>query len=288
MACMHGSLNAIPEWLDLGAIAVGAGAGTLVAGEFRSKRLDWLGIAILGVAVGLGGGVIRDVLIGIRPAAMSTDTYLLTALVAAIVGMLLQPALARAGMAIQILDAAALGFFCAVGTAKAVEFGLPLLPCLFIGTVTAAGGGVVRDLLLGMPVGVLYAGSFYAFAALAGSGAFMISYAFGLEGVGAMSVCAGVTAAVRMSSVWFGLSLPEQMSLRVPSRVRRRLGPRGGFSDADIVDASSLHTPRTKPIEVVRERIESEERERDARDRRATRGRRRMGDARREDGETAG
>lgn len=255
MEDMDAALNAIPQWLDLGAIAVGSGAATIVAGEFRSKRLDWLGVTIVGIAAGLGGGLLRDILIGIRPAAMQTESYLLVAVLAALAGMLLQPAVSRVGMLVQILDASALGFFCAVGTAKAIEFGLPVLPCIMVGTITAAGGGVVRDVLLGMPVGIMYAGSLYAFAAVAGAGAFTLSSLAGLDLGWGMALCAAVTFAVRMSSVWFGLSLPEQMSLRVPSRLRRG-SRRREMNDADILEASGLHTPMTSPIQIVRDRLD--------------------------------
>lgn len=228
MVHMDAPIPATPEWLDLTAIAVGSGGAALLAEELREQRVDWLGVIIIGVAVGLGGGIVRDLLMGHTPVAMTTDSFLLTAAAAAFAGMLLQR-LMRVPMfptVLSVLDAAALGFFCTVGTAKALDAQLPLLPTVLLGTVTAAGGGVLRDMLLGLPVGVMYAGSLYAAAAVTGAFAFV-----GLDAAGAapgwgMIACVTVTFAVRMSSVWFGLSLPEQMSLRLPSR-RGGLLPRG-------------------------------------------------------------
>ncbi len=231
---MNASLSLIPGWLDAIAIAIGAGSAAVVAEELRSKRVDWLGVVIIGTSCALGGGVIRDLLIGVRPVAMTNEWYLLTALIASLVGMLLQSTLSHRTSLITLLDALALGLFCAVGTAKGYAAGLPILPAIFIGTCTAVGGGVIRDLLVDMPVGVLYAGSLYAVAAMAGASVYLACMAIGTNDATALIAC-GVTAfAIRMASIKFGLSLPEQMALRLPRRRRRR--------------ASDQETPPAEPV----------------------------------------
>lgn len=248
---MSDVLGSIPSWMDLTAIAVGAATATVVARELRSSRIDWLGIAIIGVACGLGGGILRDLLIGIRPASMGTESYLLTAVIAAIAGMLVQPLFRRYDMITQVLDAVTLAFFCGVGTAKAMHHGLPALPSILIGVITAVGGGVLRDILLSMPVGIMYVGSFYAVAAVAGSAAFLGASTAGADEQLSFAICLIVTFAMRMASVWFGLTLPEQMSL---SRGRRRAGQDSRpYSAEELRQAGMLHGPSTNAIEIIQQ-----------------------------------
>lgn len=260
---MDAPLAVIPAWLDATAIALGAGSAAVVAEQFRSKRLDWLGVAIIGTSAALGGGIIRDLLIGVRPVAMTNEWYLLTAAVASILGMLLQTLLARRDSIVTLLDALALGFFCAVGTAKAVEAGLPVLPSIFVGTCTAAGGGMIRDVLVGMPVGALYAGSLYAFAAMGGSAAYVGAFSLGLDPIWSMVICGVVTFLIRMASVWFGLSLPEQIALQWPRRGRGG-EPAGKVTEEQFVDAAQLHGPDTRPVDLIA--IAEEQRARRERD----------------------
>ena len=244
---------AIPEWLDLSAIAVGAGLTTLVASNLREKRLDWLGVIVIGIAVGLGGGMIRDVLIGIRPAAIAQSSYLLTAVPAAFAGMLLQRimGLRGANTMIAVLDALSLGVFCAVGTMKAVAFGLEPVPAILLGTITAAGGGVVRDLLLGLPVGIMFAGSLYAVAATSGAAALLGAGAIGLGPWWSVAICIALTFLIRMASVIWGLSLPEQMSLRFPTRTRPGTADGVPLTDEEFVRATGFHSPGTSPIAII-------------------------------------
>ena|GEM_PF-104008 len=281
---------AIPLWVDLVAIAIGAGTGAMVAEQFRDRKLDWLGVAIIGIATGLGGGVMRDLLLGVQPIAMQNDWYLPTAIAASIAGMFLLRALRRIDPVITVLDAAALGFFCAVGALKAAQFGAPPLPLVLCAVITAAGGGVLRDMLLGMPVGIMFTGSLYAAAAVTGGGAMLLSQALGLDAWIGFAACAVVTFVVRMLSVRFGLTLPEQMQLGDLRKARRRsrtmrdrmregegrrdgdvrggarssrgnavsaeardvaAGVGGPVTDEEFVEAASLHSPSTRPIEII-------------------------------------
>lgn len=218
------TMPVIPLWLDLLAVAVGALSASATAENVQreGRRIDWLGVAILGVAVGLGGGMLRDFLIGVPPATLQSNWYILTAGGSALVGMWLAHVLQKMNFLVTALDAASLGFFAIVGTAKALAFGFDPLPAMMIGTVAAAGGGAIRDILLQLPVGVLYAGTFYAAAAFVGTSAFVVVHLFGGSMLAGMLVCWTLTVAIRLASVRWGLSLPEQMALRRRSNVRSR------------------------------------------------------------------
>ncbi|UBH06177.1 membrane protein [Leucobacter sp. Psy1] len=207
----------IPLTADLIAVGVGSLQGAMFAAGF--KRLDLLGVALIGVACGIGGGLLRDILLGVSPVAFSHDLYLVVASGAAIIGMLLARALQRVDPVVTVLDAMSIGLFGAIGTTKALAAGLPVVPALFIGTIAAVGGGALRDLLLNLPIAVMHVGSLYAVATLIGVAVLTGLVALGVPVVVAGSVCVIVTAAVRLLAVRFGWSLPEQRAI---SRLRRR------------------------------------------------------------------
>ena len=141
----------IPLWADLLAIGIGALQGAMFAAQFRDRRIDLLGVAIIGIATGFGGGLIRDVLLAEIPAALSDNWYLLVATGAALLGMLLERVFSRLRHLITGLDALTIGLFGAIGTTKALAAGLPVVPSVFVGALSAVGGSILRDLLLQLP-----------------------------------------------------------------------------------------------------------------------------------------
>ncbi len=86
---MNASQFVIPLWADLLAVGIGGLQGATFAAQFRDRRLDLLGVAIIGIASGLGGGLIRDVLLNQVPAALQQNWYILVAVIDTLRGMLL-------------------------------------------------------------------------------------------------------------------------------------------------------------------------------------------------------
>ncbi|MFG6401526.1 trimeric intracellular cation channel family protein [Microbacterium sp. P04] len=204
----------IPLWADLTAVALGGVQGALFASGFRGqRRLDLLGVAIIGIMVGMGGGLIRDLLLGVAPATLQSNWYLLTATAASLVGMLLAGLFQRVNRLIVVLDAVVIGMFGAFGTSKALALGLPVIPSVFVGVVSAVGGSVLRDVLMGLPVSIMHVGSLYAVAAAAGCFTLAGASALGLPLVGAAIAGIIVTAIIRILAVIFDVSLPEQRML---------------------------------------------------------------------------
>ncbi|GAA2748622.1 trimeric intracellular cation channel family protein [Amnibacterium kyonggiense] len=215
----------IPLWADLTAVALGGVQGALFASNFRGqRRLDLLGVAAIGILIGMGGGLIRDLLLGLTPATLQSDWYLITATVSALAGMLLAPLLQRLNGLIVGLDAVVIGMFGAFGTSKALAFGLPAVPSVFVGVLAAVGGGVLRDVIMGLPVAVMHVGSLYAVAAAGGSAVLAVLHAVGVQLPVAAVVGVVVTAVVRLLAVVFDLSLPEQRNLH-----RRRVAVETGL-----------------------------------------------------------
>ena len=150
--------------LDLTGIFFFAVAGALVAVR---KNLDLFAALVLGGITGLGGGFIRDVLIGATPPAALTDwRYLLVPVLAGLLTFAFHPAVDRLERVVTLFDAFGLAVFCVTGALKAVEFGLGPVPAALMGMVTGVGGGMIRDVLVGS-VPVIFEGVLYATPALA-------------------------------------------------------------------------------------------------------------------------
>ena len=171
----------LPIVFDLLGILTSSAAGALTGVR---KGLDLVGVLVLAAVTGLGGGVVRDLMIGAVPVAMLTDwRYLATASFAAAVVLLAQhPRILgrRVPMvdgvrrriplstAFLLADSATLGCFAVSGTAKALDYGLALIPASLMGVVTAVGGGVIRDVLVNEVPTVLRR-ELYAVPALVGA-----------------------------------------------------------------------------------------------------------------------
>jgi len=212
----------IPLWADLLAIAVGGVQGAMFAAQFRDRRLDLLGVALIGVAAGTGGGLFRDVLLNQVPVTLRSNWFILVAVGAALLGMLLERLFQRLGKVITALDALTIGLFCAIGTTKSLTLGLPAIPSIFVGALSAVGGSILRDLLLNLPIALMHVGSLYAIAAVAGAGTLVVLVSLGVPMFIAAVVCVAVTFGVRVLAVLFKWRLPEQRRLERMPRWRRR------------------------------------------------------------------
>jgi uncharacterized membrane protein YeiH len=215
----------IPLWADLTAVGLGGVQGALFASGFRGqRRLDLLGVVIIGILVGMGGGLIRDLLLGVAPATLQSDWYLVTAAASSLAGMLIAQPLRRLNGLIVGLDAVVIGMFGAFGTSKALALGLPAVPAVFVGVCAAVGGSVLRDVIMGLPVAIMHVGSLYAVAAAGGSVVLAVLHALGLALPVAAIIGIAVTCVVRLLAVVFDVSLPEQRILH-----RRRVAAETGL-----------------------------------------------------------
>ena len=152
--------------LDLVGIAVFAVAGALAA---VAVGFDVFGVVALAAVNAIGGGMVRDALLGATPAAALRDwRYMSIPFVCALLVFVAHPALVRASEVIVVIDALGLGVFAAAGTQKALRYGLGPLGAVGLGVVTAVGGGVVRDVLTREVPTVLHR-DIYALAAVVGA-----------------------------------------------------------------------------------------------------------------------
>lgn len=191
----------VPLPLELAAVFTGAVLGGLAAAD---RDLDIMGMATLGVATGLGGGIIRDIiLLDHGVAAFSSSSYLLTALVASALAYFFTQAVHRLKPLLFAVDALSLGLFAIVGADKALRAGLLILPAIMLGTITAVGGGMLRDILTGEVPKLLRPGTLYGLAAGAAATFFVLMVDWMHITKGWAGVAAVVLAvAIRGLSVW--------------------------------------------------------------------------------------
>ncbi|MCP2263289.1 trimeric intracellular cation channel family protein [Promicromonospora thailandica] len=210
----------IPLWAELGAVGLGALQGALFAGGFTERRIDVLGVVLVGIGVALGGSLLRDVLLGEPPVVIYGSWYVLVAALTALLGLLLQRLFVRLDPLIVALDAVTIGLFGAIGASKALALGVPVVPAVFVGAAAAVGGSVLRDVTLNLPVALLHVGSLYAIAAAAGAALLVGLVAAGVPVLPAAVACVVLTTVLRLLAVRFNWSVPEHRAMVL----RRRRG----------------------------------------------------------------
>jgi uncharacterized membrane protein YeiH len=178
----------------------------------RAAHVDIVGVVTLGMITGLGGGIIRDILLGALPPATFVDwRYLTVAAAGGLIAFLFSRGLSRFTSAIDLLDAAGLSLFAITGAGKALELGVGPMQAIILGTVTGVGGGTVRDVLIRQVPGVLSSGM-YAIPALVGAGLAVLATSTGVTevlGVPVVLCAAAVCFAIRMLGLHFGLDAPK-------------------------------------------------------------------------------
>jgi uncharacterized membrane protein YeiH len=219
LAAADGGLH-VPAAVDLAAIVIGALTGGLLAAR---EGFAVSGVLLLAVSTGLGGGLIRDVLLAEGPPVALTDTaYLPTVAVTAAVTFYFSGWLSRLTGLLVVLDAVTLGFFTVIGAQKAQLAELPSASVVFIGTVTAVGGAVIRDVLLAQRADIVQPGPYNAVAALIGATVLtVLAGPLDLPPLPVAAITIVLVAALRVLSVWRGWEAPVAVDL--PQRARNRL-----------------------------------------------------------------
>ncbi|MCW2810644.1 MAG: trimeric intracellular cation channel family protein [Friedmanniella sp.] len=177
----------------------------------RVAHVDLVGLVSLGMITAVGGGIIRDVLLGAVPPATFQDwRYLAVAAAGGLVAFGFTRGLRRFARAIDVLDAAGLGLFAVTGAGRSLELGVGPAPAIILGAVSAVGGGTLRDVLVRQVPTVLTSG-LYAVPALVGAGLAVLAASGGVDRVLGAPVAVGAAAvcfAIRMAGLHFGLNAP--------------------------------------------------------------------------------
>lgn len=213
-----------PLWLALLTVGVNAAVGSLRALDDDRHHWDIVGLATFGTLMGLGGGFIRDLLIGNLPVeSLRTPWYLATVLGTILVVLVIGQWLARVHLLVTLLNALALGLFAIVGTAYALREGLPVVSALFIGTASAVGGGVLVSVMKDEVPGILVASAPNALVALLVSGVYAAVEVGDARAAGVAGIVAAVAA--HYLADWLGLRTRRATDTRALLFTRSRKNP---------------------------------------------------------------
>ncbi|WP_408930957.1 trimeric intracellular cation channel family protein [Corynebacterium axilliensis] len=199
-------INSLYQAFDLiGVVLNGIIGGTIA----RRREFDIIGFVFLALFSGLAGGMIRDMLIASGPAAAISDPlYLTLACVGALIAFLTD----LKGKAWEIFrehgDAIILGVWSTTGCVKALANGMPLIACVFLGVLTAVGGGMVRDVASGMIPAVFGGTPLYAVPAVL-TGVVMVGFAHFDHFALGMVIAPIVGSGMAITSYWRGWVLPR-------------------------------------------------------------------------------
>lgn len=188
------------------AVAVCAVTGVLAG---TNKRVDLFGVVVLALVTALGGGTLRDLILGVQPFWVADATFVLSAIFAAGVTFLAARCWDTPRALLLVADAFGLALFTMVGTERAVLYTETSIVAVLLGVMTGVAGGMIRDVLTGEVPLVLRSGVYlYATAALCGAITYVV-LAPRMEAWGVQSMAIVVTLTLRLASIRWRLKLPE-------------------------------------------------------------------------------
>lgn len=219
-------LPQIPLWIDVTSVSIGAVSGALTATRLR---FDVSGVLLVAIVTGLGGGLIRDSLLQSGPPIALTSRWLLPAVVIAgaatfLFSRSIDTVHSRMGQASIGIDAAFLGVYSIVGTAKALDADLPAVSCVFLGVLTGVGGALLRDVMINREPELLRPGALLAVASGAGCIVFVLSVRVLHVPPGFAAMSIGVIVALRLIAVWRKWESPVSDDVVLRAQRIRRLG----------------------------------------------------------------
>ncbi len=192
--------------IDLFGTAIFAISGVLLAGRLR---MDPFGVLVLATVTAIGGGTIRDIIIGATPVFWVTDTaYMWIILITSITTMLLVRHPKRLPWyVLPVCDAIGLAAFVGIGVEKALAFQDSYLVAVMMGVLTGCGGGIIRD-VLAREIPMVLRSEVYATACIAGGTVHVSLIQFGLSHSHAMLAGVVATLGIRLTAIRWHLSLP--------------------------------------------------------------------------------
>ncbi|WP_156761977.1 trimeric intracellular cation channel family protein [Microbacterium karelineae] len=202
--------------LDLLGVFFFALSGSLLAAR---RGFDIIGSVLLGCLTGLGGGVVRDLVLGLTPTAFDRPVYLVPPLVAAGIVYVLHGHMRRFTRPLLVCDAAGLGVFCTTGAVKALEHGMNPVAAILLGVTTGVGGGLLRDVVANRDPQLFDPRDIYALPAMLGAALVTAIWIAGWYAEWIAYVVAALVFALRILALWF--------RWRVPHAVRRPLPDAG-------------------------------------------------------------
>lgn len=193
----------LPTWLDLGATAIFALTGALMAARLKQTLVT---ATFFAVVTGVGGGTIRDLMLD-APVFWLRDPWIApTALATALLAWF-TPRHWWERQILEWLDAAGLAMFSVLGTAKALSYGVAPVPAMVLGIISGCAGGIVRDMVAGVPSIIMRPELYVTAAAL--SAGLTATFAWAdLPNLAAWTIAAGAGFGLRLAAIVWNIKLP--------------------------------------------------------------------------------
>lgn len=211
----------IPFWLELAAVLTGGLSGAMSAVR---ARYDIFGVVCIAIITGLAGGIMRDVLLqnyGIY--AFQRPTLIVAAAAAGVLVFFFGKLATYLDPVVDLLDNLSVALWAVISVGKALSAGLDIVPAVILGTITAVGGGILRDICMNREPEAFQAGALYGSAALIGSIAYALMAQNHILDQYAALTCAVLVLGLRYASLFFGwrTSPPRDYSDVVTSAVAK-------------------------------------------------------------------
>ena len=217
------------EWslvLDLLGVFFFAVSGCLLAAR---RGFDLIGSLLLGSLTGLGGGVIRDLILGVPPAALAQPIHLVPPVVAVVLVYFLMPRVERLSRTLLVFDAGGLALFCTTGTIAALSAGMNPVSAALLGVMTGVGGGLLRDVVANRDPQLFSPNDLYAIPAIIGAGLTSVLWELGLLSALTQLAVAALVFAFRLVSLRYGWHVPHASRHHTPGPS----GVAGGRTSSD-------------------------------------------------------
>ncbi len=172
-----------------------------------AKQFDWFGAYVVGLTTAIGGGTIRDLLLGVTPFWMTDPSYLICSGLALIWVILFSKTLIHLNNTFFIFDTIGLALFTMVGITKALALGFPFWVAIIMGCVTGAAGGVMRDVLIN-ELPLIFRKEIYAMACMIGGLVYYVCRWLGLDPIMTQLLGGFTIFLVRVLAVKYQIGLP--------------------------------------------------------------------------------
>lgn len=172
-----------------------------------ARHYDWFGGFVCGFAVAIGGGTLRDVMLGVTPFWMTSPMYVICTFIAQAIVILFSKSLKRLDNAWLVFDTLGLALFTVAGIQKTLQCGHPFWVAIAMGCITGAAGGVIRDVLLNKQP-VIFQKEIYAMASIVGGLVYWLLLSLRVNVAIAVVVCFSIIVVIRILAVKYHISLP--------------------------------------------------------------------------------
>lgn len=172
------------------------------------KKFDWFGGYVVGLATAIGGGTIRDVMLGVTPFWMTNFIYIICTAAALVLGIIFRKAIVKFSSTWFLFDTLGLALFTIAGIQKTLYAGFPFWVAIIMGCITGVAGGIIRDVLIN-EVPLIFRKEIYAVACILGGFVYWVGLSLGVNLEITVILSFITVVVVRLIAVKYHISLPH-------------------------------------------------------------------------------